>query len=757
MFGRAKLQRLEDYFLTLEQRDGRGIYFYRINGYNEEVDAFIRRYYEEARSGGVVVEGRIPNPDGKNLAYYKEIMGDDFQLSMGFLTASLKKWLPRMDRGQRDALAAGLYDVLDGLRKNGKNENMLKNAYIKFMCWLYYRFERVVRQLGGSRAPKVLYEGEIGAYELQLLHALAGAGCDVALLQYNGDGNYRKLDAASVLSDNLELPGMGRFPDGYCLERIREEAKKKQDAQRLYGKLPEISNCTNAWITGKGLEDFRVAPSERGSDPKLFYNCYCRIQGVEDKLTYRKELYEFQAALKNSGRRLLIVDGEIPPPAPEEIGAVRRGNYTRTEDMLLGLSGNIQYPADMQLHRLMVKGFLDVMMEEAAKADAALNRLTNQAVVLLCWLKRYQEKLFAGWKMPQVSCFIHMGGCRHGKEAMFLRLLARLPVDVLTLKPNRQDRCCLEDALLYEKNYEESLTVQKFPREDTGLHIGTVAYQAQQELDTLLYEDSGMYRNQQYGKAVAVTLQTTYEEIAILWKQELKYRPNFSTVGDVVSMPVLFAKASGVKDGDLSRYWAGIRALQTGDAYFIKKAPFVDSMEENPVRPYASGFLKNGKLLREKIKQHTAYPYGMLREQVQEHILDQLQTLLDRRLIKGIYENGTEYTAIATALNMKKELVRLIQKFDFTRQNPKAVYINAGEKVISLEDSILMALLHLMGFDVVFFVPTGYRSVEGHFQGGLLEEHQLGEYMYDLRVPDFAAAGSGAGKRGWMERIFRKA
>jgi len=147
----------------------------------------------------------------------------------------------------------------------------------------------------------------------------------------------------------------------------------------------------------------------------------------------------------------------------------------------------------------------------------------------------------------------------------------------------------------------------------------------------------------------------------------------------------------------------------------------------------------------------------LLREQVQEHILDQLQTLLDRRLIKGIYENGTEYTAIATALNMKKELVRLIQKFDFTRQNPKAVYINAGEKVISLEDSILMALLHLMGFDVVFFVPTGYRSVEGHFQGGLLEEHQLGEYMYDLRVPDFAAAGSGAGKRGWMERIFRKA
>ena len=49
-----------------------------------------------------------------------------------------------------------------------------------------------------------------------------------------------------------------------------------------------------------------------------------------------------------------------------------------------------------------------------------------------------------------------------------------------------------------------------------------------------------------------------YEEIPILWDQELKYRPNFSTVDDVVNMPVIFAKISGVKDGVLPVYWRGI-------------------------------------------------------------------------------------------------------------------------------------------------------------------------------------------------------
>ena len=40
---------------------------------------------------------------------------------------------------------------------------MLKNAYIKFMCWLYYKFERIINMLGENKIPKILYEGEINS------------------------------------------------------------------------------------------------------------------------------------------------------------------------------------------------------------------------------------------------------------------------------------------------------------------------------------------------------------------------------------------------------------------------------------------------------------------------------------------------------------------------------------------------------------------------------------------------------------------
>ena len=750
-----KFRQLSDFFVELQNREEKGIFFYRISGYNEQIRDFIQKYYEAARTSGVIIEGRIPNPDEKNLSYYHEIMGTDFTMSMGFFLSSLRKWLPRMNEYQRNTVASAIYDTLDGLRKSGKNDNMLKNAYVKFMCWLYYKFERIVSQLGENKIPKILYEGEISNYELLLIRVLANAGCDIILLQYAGDQNYLKLDPHSEFSDALNLPGMEAFPPQFNLKWLKGEMQTALERERLYGQKPSVTNCTNAWIKGKGLEDFRTPVPQRGNDPNLFYNCYCRISGAEDKLTYLKELYEFQLEIKNSKRRLVIVDGGLAQPTMEEIGQIRRKSYTRTEQMILDLSANLPQAGNPELRRLMVKSFVDVLLQESGQSAANVNKLTNRAVYLLCWIRRYQEMLFAGWKMPEIACFIYFGCCKNENEALFLRFLARLPVDVLLLQPNLNEVCCLSDPLLFEKHDLESLTVERYPQENTELHIGTAAYHAERELDTLMYQDSGLYRNQQYGKATAVTLQTMYEEIAILWKQELKYRPNFGTVGEIVNMPVIFAKVSGVKDGDVARYWSEIKDLLTADTALIKSVPFLHPTDANPMKAHATEFFKNGRLQKQKIKEHPSYQYGVLRPEVQEHILDKLQLLIDHRSIRGTFENGTEYTIVATVLNMKKELIRMIQKFDFTKGNPKIVYINTTETNISLEDSILMAFLNLIGFDLVFFVPTGYQTVEKYYNRKLMEEHQIGEYKYDLTIPDFAHVPS-ATRHTWRDKIFKR-
>ena len=339
-------------------------------------------------------------------AYYNEIMGMDFQMSMDFIHVSLRKWLPRMNEFQRQNVAASIYDSLDSLRKAGKTENMLRNAYIKFMCWLYYKFERIVNQLGENHIPKILYEGQISNYELMLISILSNAGCDVVLLQYAGDQGYLKTDPGSVLSDSLQMEDLQPFPQGYCVKKVRDEIQNELNNERLYGIRPSLTNCTNAWIKGNGLDDIRESILLRGNDSRFFYNCFCRINGAEDKLTYANELFRLQQELRNSKRNTVIVSKEIPRPTPQEISEIKRSNYTSEDQMLLGLACNIQYGANPELQRILHKTFVDVMLAESQKEGENLNRLTNRAVYLLCWMRRYLPKLFINWKSPGIGWFI---------------------------------------------------------------------------------------------------------------------------------------------------------------------------------------------------------------------------------------------------------------------------------------------------------------------------------------------------------------
>ena len=97
----------------------------------------------------------------------------------------------------------------------------------------------------------------------------------------------------------------------------------------------------------------------------------------------------------------------------------------------------------------------------------------------------------------------------------------------------------------------------------------------------------------------------------------------------------------------------------------------------------------------------------------------------------------------------------MVQKFDFTKKNPKFLYISTTEEMMTLEDSILVSFLNLAGFDVLFLVPTGYQSIEKYFNRKLMEEHQIGEYFYDLQAPDFGRIPFN-GRQSWRDKIFKR-
>ena len=795
MYQRVDVSGLPGLFLPISKRPGRGVYFVRITQDSPAVREAVWRYHEAAMARGVIIENAIGNPDERQMAFLTETMGTAFETTEAFLLQAVEKWMPRMSGENRAHFAATLVEILQDLRLRGKSESTLKTVYCKLMCWLYYRFERLMPMLGEDDPPRILYEdgGSFTRDELILLRMLSAMGADVLLLEPKGEQPYLKHDPDSTWSQLLKTEGKP-FPPDFTLKQFRKEMNARDMAARqplktqarpapqpqrpgaqpsgsaaqpprpaparpsappaaqpLRGPMglplridldsrfpkPGRTGCLNAWMKEADYNQILTPVANRGDDPALFYHALIRQTGVPDRLTFENELHQFNLKLKETGRPVTVVDGPLPEPAPEELEKIRRhGNYRSPEELTVDLAGNLPACADTELQQLIRYAFAQVMRGEA-KRETSLNRLTNSAVYLLCWIRRYQSSLFQGYRSGDVPIFILMGGCIGKHDALLVDLLALLPVDVLLLAPDLNRPCSYRSPELLELKSADSLPMTAFPQAGRSVQIRTVASHAEGDLDTLLYNGSGMYRDRQFSRSDAIILQTTCDELFLLWKQELRYRPSFSTEGGSVQMPVLFASVLGVEKSEKEQYWWRIKQLLDKDTFLMDRVPFLQPGSCNGLQSLAVRALRDGRLRRQELKDHREYPYGMLREELQEHILDKLQLMLDRKLIRGIGVNGTEYTVISVVLSLKKELVHLLQSFDFTRKNPKVVYISTVEQSPSLEDAILLTFLHLVGFDVVLFVPTGYQTIERYLNEDLLVDHQYGDYLYDMTVPDF--------------------
>lgn len=794
MFSREKLNDLNAFFKTCQERGGKVYYFCRLDSYCPEVKEFLIRYMEEVTKHGVYLKGKLLNPDEKQLSFLSDIVGTAFLPDGNFIFQTLKKWLPRLNPSQLETVTESMFLILTEMTRAGKTENMLKNAYYKFMCWLYYKFERILTQIGQDKLPKIIYEGSISDYELKMLRILALSGCDVILLETKGELEYLKLDPDSKYSQIVSIPGASSFPPSFSLAGLAAEAarasmeKKRSSGEKLVlGAAPSARPTsgnpagiiqtgrpasavadkstgagfkittngvmgTNIWLSGDVLKDILKPSPERGSDSHVYYNLFVRMKGTDDREEYQKELLRFKLKLENQRRILELIEWQIGMPDPGEIQQVRRGNYNSLHQLLADMLVNINYPKCRELENLAKKAFVDLLGE----SKKPLQSLTNQAVLLLCWMNRFIPKLFREWKIDTNPVFIYFGSVKNENEALFLRLLSRLPVDVLILCPDLETAEMVKDPVLFEKKGAVSAQMKHFPQNIGEVSFGTVAYQAEQELNDVLYQDTGVYRNRQFKRAIPVPIRVTYEEIGILWNQEAKYRPDFEVLDDRVMVPAIFAKVSGVKDGDRSSYWQWVKGLITEDTFLIKSVPYLDGQASNPVRQHVTGFLKYGKLQVEKIRKHPSYQYGFLREDMQDYMFDKLEQLLESRIIEGTYTQGTEFTICSVALNLDKDILRMVQRYDFTKKIPKLILINTAENLCSLEDSILTAYLSMLGFDVLLLIPTGYQSVERFYSRPLFVEHQIGEYIYDMPVPNLKRYAGASQKDSFIDKLFRR-
>jgi hypothetical protein len=135
-------------------------------------------------------------------------------------------------------------------------------------------------------------------------------------------------------------------------------------------------------------------------------------------------------------------------------------------------------------------------------------------------------------------------------------------MDVVIFNPGKIQTTTDENIL--EFTYNEAITITDYPTKETDIVYTTTAYNAVQEYGQMIYADEnvGVYTNRQFRKAKSVVLNAMYEELDILWAAELNLRTGFNTENQLVTMPVLFAKICGVKDGNKKEYVIDVRLFR---------------------------------------------------------------------------------------------------------------------------------------------------------------------------------------------------
>ena len=744
-----KIKGLEDFFKRQNERKPKGVYFYRINSYDETILEFIRKYYDLAKREGAIIDKNIENPTADNIAYFNEIIGDKYVHGPGFMAEALKKWLPRIKDYQRASIADGIYDTLEVLRRQGKNIDILKNNFIRIMCWLYYNFYNIMERLGNDDVPKIIFWGNVNFSELSTLKILSNAGADIILVQPGGDSKYMTIDPKSEYSIDLGM-GSESFPAGFDLQWLLKQHEEDKSKRLLYSNKANAKANTNTWLSGDLFEDLKN--TRRGENTSFFYNMFARINGCDNRNTYVNNLYLLYQDLKKANRSIKVINNKITNPSVDEISKIKRGNYANENQLIMDLKKNINLKSNTFID-VARDAFVDTMIETGKLMNMDLNKMMNKGIYILCWFQRYIPDLLGNTDIHSPApILIYFGNVETDTESLFLNMAAKLPIDVIIFNPEKKvDK--LTGERLYEVHFEETLKVNEYPTDGNNLSMGTMAYNAERDLDTMMYSDTGMYRDMQFSKANIIKLSTTYEEINIYWKQEARFRPNFSTVDDIVNIPVMFAKISGVANSDTDTYFQNIKDLLTDTTLIYKNENIYD--RNCTVAAGVPSFFKNGRLDREGIKHSQIYKYDYLRAETQDYILDKLSELLRRKTIAGTGQNGTEYKIITIVLDLPKEILRFIQSFDFTKCPPKLIIVNTTESVISLEDSIIVAFLNLIGFDIVFFIPTGYDNVNKYFNNQIMEEHIIGNYLYDIAIPDFNRLRSvKEKKKSFFSRLF---
>lgn len=476
----------------------------------------------------------------------------------------------------------------------------------------------------------------------------------------------------------------------------------------------------------------------------LIYGCYSADE-------YNNFLYNLRKDI-NKERPFAFIDTPLDEPSPEVTASFLSIDRSSPSSIISGLCSLVDIKNSPKRNLIAQKALGDML-------SMSNNDNFNSGLSMVLKLNLIANAIDAG-RTDEIPMIMYYG-TPTPSDTMFLCYAQRCGFDIVCISPDKSTLRSFEICPFADKlqkiELEASRRIMPFPTKLVKSKIATVAYNAERELDTQLYGGDTFFRDRQFSKMESAVLKTTLDEVMLLWDQSAKFRPGFAVRGETVVIPTIFAKINGVDDGDLKAYWEMVDDLITPDTVYIIKTPSGNS-KINVSRAYAS-FHNGWKIDVQAIKHSPAFKFGYFPEHLINQIFEKLQAMIDDGLLMlDTPAECVEY-AIHSVLTLDKNILRLLQKFDYTKDIPKIIIADTIESTFTKLECTQLLLLSYLGFDVLILSPSGYRDIELYVSEKAFETHTFNQFAYDIVAPKFRIPTEPKVKKkknGFLSNLFKK-
>ncbi|MCB2295499.1 YceG family protein [Clostridium algoriphilum] len=672
-------------------------------------------------------------------------------------------------------------------------ETVIKNFSVKFLGWidefapkLFHSINYNLKYEKDIINPKVLFYGEIKKHEMYFLIFLSKLGCDVLYVNSLSDIDFLKIDKNNKYSRLMKLPSTqplleANFITNNDYKKTNKETSKESTIEVKKTIIPNTrkvikdSNLNSSIVfknsintilkSSMNIFDDLILPANKrigfmgGSVPFIPVYFYRYIGIIQSENTYYNDIFRLDKNFNILDDLYLRFTNSIPMITNSKLVTstlniwqyVDPFDITLTSKLATLLMEHKIFPtSNPTLNSSMASSFsyiLDIYCKEEKNLN--LSKVKNFTLKLLSWVHDFVPNLMKNFDFQSTSPddifnpkVIYYGDIKK-HELLFLVFLSRLGCDVIYI--NSQSDMVLEVTKcseLFSKSFElpYKSPLKEFPKEELLIRQETIALKASKELSTALYtDDDGFYKPWQFEdyKTIPITLKTTYYELKILWNEPSSLRTGFTVQNDTVHIPNLFAKISGIHS-DLSLYWKDISILKTSEnTLFIREIPFTN-ITYTKTDLYSLAFVldNNGLVDKQKLLNHNCYKFSHLKTSLQHIILDKINYLIKSDMLIKSISKEFKLKILMTILDIGKNILQLIQQYDYPSKIPKLVIYDNNENIFSDEDSIIMCFLNLFGFDITILTPTGYNNIEEKIKSNFYDLHRLEEVNFNLPLPN---------------------